>query len=155
MVDSLTSICNKIWKTGKWSITWSQPLVITLPKQSNSQLCQNYRTISHPSKVILKIILNRLQPQTEEISAEEQAGFRAGRRTTEQLFNFRILCEKYQKHRQNLHHVFIDFKKAFDRVWHKAIWATVRKYFFSKWTAWNMLNYCLLFKFPFQNCPTP
>ena len=29
---------------------------------------------------------------------------------------------------QNLYHVFIDLKKAFDRVWHKALWATMRKY---------------------------
>ena len=26
------------------------------------------------------------------------------------------------------YHVFIDFKKAFDRVWHEALWATIRKY---------------------------
>ena len=68
------------------------------------------------------------QPQAEEIIAEEQAGFRAGRSTTEQIFNLRILCEKYLQHQQNLYHVFIDFKKAFDRVWHEALWATMRKY---------------------------
>ena len=77
---------------------------------------------------MLKIILNRLQPQAEKIIAEEQAGFRAGRSTTEQIFNLRILCEKYLQHQQNLYHVFIDFKKAFDRVWHEALWATMRKY---------------------------
>ena len=127
MIDILTTICNKIWKTGEWPTTWTQSLVITLPKKGNLQLCQNYRTISlisHPSKVMLKIILNRHQPQTEEIIAEEQAGFRAGRSTTEQIFNLRILGEKYQQHQQNLHHVFKDFKKAFDRVWHEALWAT-------------------------------
>ena len=26
------------------------------------------------------------------------------------------------------YHVFIDFKKAFDRVWHAALWATMKKY---------------------------
>ena len=80
---------------------------------------------------MLKVILNRLKPQAEEIIAEEQAGFRAGRSTTEQIFNLRILCEKYLQHQQNLNHVFhvfIDFKKAFDRVWHAALWATMRKY---------------------------
>ena len=131
MIDILTAICNKIWKTGEWPTTWTQSLVITLPKKGNLQLCQNYRTISlisHPSKVMLKIILNRLQPQAEEIIAEEQAGFRAGRSTTEQIFNLRILCEKYLQHQQNLYHVFIDFKKAFDRVWHEALRATMRKY---------------------------
>ena len=40
-----------------------------------------------PSKVMLKIMLNRLKPLAEKIVAEEQAGFRAGRSTTEQVFN--------------------------------------------------------------------
>ena len=70
---------------------------------------------------MLKIILNRLKPQAETIIAEEQAGFRAGRSTTEQIFNLRILCEKPLQHQQDLYHVFIDFKKAFDRVWHAAL----------------------------------
>ena len=77
---------------------------------------------------MLKIILNRLKSQAEKIIAEEQAGFRAGRSTTEQFFNLRILCEKYLQHQQDLYHVFIHFKKAFDRVWHAALWATMRKY---------------------------
>ena len=53
--------------------------------------------------------------RAEQIIAEEQAGFRAGRSTTEQIFNLRILCEKYLQHQQDLYHVFIDFKKAYDR----------------------------------------
>ena len=76
---------------------------------------------------MLKIILNRLQPQAEDIIAEEKAGFRAGRSTTEQIFSLRILCVKYLQHQQNIYHVFIDFKKAFGRVWRKALWAALRK----------------------------
>ena len=56
-IDILT--CNKIWRTGEWPTTWTQSLVITLPKKGNLQLCQNYRTISlisHPSKVMLIIL---------------------------------------------------------------------------------------------------
>ena len=64
---------------------------------------------------MLKIILNRLKPQAEKIITEEQAGFRTGRSTTEQIFNPRILCENYIQHQQDLYHVFVDFKKAFDR----------------------------------------
>ena len=71
--------------------------------------------------------MNRLKPQAEKIIAEEQAGFKAVRNSTEQNFNLRILCEKYIKHQEDLYHVFIDFK-AFDRVWHAALWATVKKY---------------------------
>ena len=46
--------------------------------------------------------------------------WRAGRSTTEQLFNLRILCEKHLQHQQDPYHIFIDFNKAFDRVWHAA-----------------------------------
>ena len=116
VVTALTTICNKIGQTGEWPTPWTQSLVITLPKKGDLQQCQNYRTISfisHPSKVMLKITLNRLKPQAEKIIAEEQAGFKAGRSTTEQIFNPRILCEKYLQHQQDLYHVFIDFKKTF------------------------------------------
>ena len=128
VIDVLTTICNSIWKNGKWPTPWTQSLVITLPKRGNLQLCPNYRTISlisHPSKVMLKIIQNRLKPQAEAIIAEEQAGFRAGTSTCEHIFNLRVLCEKYAHHQQHLYHVFIDFKKAFDRVWHAALWTTM------------------------------
>ena len=76
---------------------------------------------------MLETMLNRLKPQAEKIIAEEQAGFRAGTSTSEQIFNLRILREKYRQHQQDFYHVSIDFKKAFDRVWHAALWATTKK----------------------------
>ena len=106
VITALTTICNRIWQTGEWPNPWTQSLVITLPKKGNLQQCQNYQTISlisHPSKVMPKIILSRLKPQAEKIIAEEQAGFRAGRSTTEQIFNLLILCEKYLQHQQDLY----------------------------------------------------
>ena len=36
--------------------------------------------------------------------------------------------KKKKKHQQDLYHIFIDFKKAFDRVWYAASWATMKKY---------------------------
>ena len=131
MSTALLNICNKIWKNVKWPQNWTKSLVITLPKKGDLKVCNNYRTlslISHPSKVLLRIILNRLKHQAKEIIAEEQAGFMKGRSTVEQIFNLRSIIEKYQEHQQQLFHVFIDFKKAFDRVWHQALWATMHKY---------------------------
>ena len=63
-----------------------------------------------------------------KIIAEYQAGFRAGRGTTKQIFNLGVLREKYLQHQQDLYYVFIDFKKAFDKVWNAALWATTKKY---------------------------
>ena len=77
---------------------------------------------------MLEVILNRLKPQAEEKIAGEQAGSTARGSTTEKVFNLRILFEKYLQHQQNLYHVFIDFKKAVERVWHAALWAIMRKY---------------------------
>ena len=81
---------------------------------------------------MLKIILNRLKPQAEKIFAEEHASFRAGRSPilspTEQIFNPRILLEKYLQHLQDLYHIFIDFIKAFDSLWYVALWETIKKY---------------------------
>ena len=88
MTDMLLIICNTIWQTGEWSTPWTQSLIITLPKKDNLQLCQNYRTISlisHPSKVMQRVLLNRLKPQAEGIIKEERANFVTGRSSTEQF----------------------------------------------------------------------
>ena len=77
---------------------------------------------------MLKVILNRHKPQAEDAIAEEQAGFRPGRSTTEEILNLRTLSEKYLKHQQNLHHEFTDFITALDRVWHAVLWATMQNY---------------------------
>ncbi|GFO19047.1 endonuclease-reverse transcriptase [Plakobranchus ocellatus] len=109
--NNITTECGQNYGPSDWSSPY--------PKKRDLKLCQNYRTISlisHPSKVMLKVILNRLKPEAEKIIAEEQAGFRPGRSTVEQICNVRILMEKYLQHQQELHHVFIDFKKPFDRV---------------------------------------
>ena len=128
---ALTALCQKIWEEKRWPREWTQSLIIPLPKKGNLRQCQNYRTISlisHPSKVMLRVILNRLKSKAEELLAEEQAGFRAGRSTVEQIFNCRVLIEKHLQHQRDLFHNFIDFKKAFDRVWHDGLWKTMRDF---------------------------
>ena len=90
VITVLTTICIKIWQTEEWPTPWTQSLVITLPKKGNLQQCQNYQTISligHPSKVMLKILLNRLKPQAEKIiaknrQASEQEGVPQSRSST-------------------------------------------------------------------------
>ena len=63
-----------------------------------------------------------MKPTTTKELDDAQAGFQEGQNTTEQICSLRILLENYLEHQQLLYHNFIDFKKAFDRVWHKALW---------------------------------
>ena len=78
--------------------------------------------------MLLRIILNRLNPQVERILSDEQAGFRKGGSTVEQIFNCRILMERHIESQKELYHNFIDFKKAFDHVWHDGLWSSLQKY---------------------------
>ena len=65
--------------------------------------------VSHPSKITLKVILNRLIAPNEEIITEEKAGFSAKRSTTEQISNLRIISERYLQHQQNMYLIFVAF----------------------------------------------
>ena len=112
MIDALLKICNKIWQTGEWPTTWTQSLVITLPKKGNLQQCQNYQTIS---------LISHSENITKQVEASSRKDHSSGtdwpeRSTIEHIFNLRILCERYLLHQQDLFHVFVDFKKAFDIV---------------------------------------
>ena len=77
---------------------------------------------------MLKVILNRLKPHAEEIIAEEQAGFKARKSTTEQIFYLQILCESTSNVSRICTISSLISKQAFDRVWHAALLATTRKY---------------------------
>ena len=107
----------------------------TPPKERELKTMQKLQNnkLDKPSKVMLRIIHNRMKSKTEEILAEEQAGFRTGRSTVEQIFNCRVLTEKCLQHQRALYHNFIDFRKAFDRFWHDGLWNVMRKYNFEEW----------------------
>ena len=97
--------------------------------------CSNHRTISlisHASKVLLRIIINRMKSKLEQEISTMQAGFREGRGTRDQIVNIRNIMEKCKIHRLPLYMVFIDYSKAFDCVSHNGMWETMKKMGFPK-----------------------
>ena len=75
----MTLLCQKIWVKKEWPYEWAQSLIIPIPKKGDPRYFNNYKTISlisHPNKIMLRIILNRLNPIAEYTLAEEKAGFR-------------------------------------------------------------------------------
>ena len=60
------TICQQIWRSQQWPQDWKRSVFIPKPKKDNAKECSNYRTIaliSHASKIILKILQARLQPE--------------------------------------------------------------------------------------------
>ena len=126
----MQKLCNEILEKRVWPAQLTESILIAIPKKSNSRKCSDYRTISlinHAAKVMLKILQKRMAPRIEEILSESQAGFRPGRSTTEQITNVKLLIEKARNTGRILYQNFIDFRKAFDRVWHEALWHSMEK----------------------------
>ena len=93
----LHSICQQMWKTQMWPQDWKRSVFIPIPKKGNAKECSNYHTIaliSHASKVMLKILQDRLQQYMNCELPDVQAGFRKGRRTRDQIANIHWIMEK-------------------------------------------------------------
>ena len=89
-VKGLQSKCQQIWKTQQWPQDWKRSVFIPIPKKCNAKECSNYLTIaliSHACKVILKILLARLQQYMNCELPDVQAGFRKGRGTRDEIVN--------------------------------------------------------------------
>ena len=127
-LNKMYRICVALWETGEWPEDWADSTFITIPKKGDLKQCTNYRTIalvSHASKILLRIILERIRTKTESEIADEQAGFRRGRGTRDQVTNLRIVMQKAREHQQPLYACFIDFRKAFDSISHERLWVTM------------------------------
>ena len=95
---------------------------------SNPKECSNYGTIvliSHTSKVMLKILLARLQQYVNHELPDVQACFRKGRR--DQIANIYWIIEKARAFQKNIYFCFIDYAKAFDCVGHNKLWKILKE----------------------------
>ncbi|KAK6728695.1 hypothetical protein RB195_006003 [Necator americanus] len=65
-------------------------------------------------KVVERIILDRLIKHREETTRDEQAGFRPGRSTIDQVFIGKRVIEIWQRYSKPMQLAFLDFEAAFD-----------------------------------------
>ena len=99
-VKVLHSICQQIWKTQQWPQDWKRSVFIPIPNKGNAKECSNYCTIafiSHPSKVMLKILQARLQQHMNRELSDVPAGFTKGRGTREQIANICWIIKKSKR----------------------------------------------------------
>lgn len=118
-------LLNKCWRTKTIPDSWKIAKITPIFKKGDRSNCENYRGISLLNtayKIYSKIVTARLNKIAENILMEEQTGFRGGRSCTDNTFTIKQIIEKHREHNKETHILFIDYKKAFDRVVREKLW---------------------------------
>ena len=100
------------------------------PQRKVIKECSNYCTtagISQANKVMFKILQARLQQYMNWEVPDEQAGFRKGRQTRDQIANIHWIMKKAREFQENIYFCFTDYTKAFDCVDHSKLWKTLKE----------------------------
>ena len=74
-----------------------------------------------------KILQARLQQYMNRELPDDQAGFRNGRGTRDQIANICWIIEKTREFQKNIYFCFIDYAKAFGYVDHNKLWKILQE----------------------------
>lgn len=121
-IEEITKLVNKIYDTGKIPTSLSRSIFITLPKKPGATECESHRTISlmnHVTKILLRIIMERIRSKIHPEVSETQFGFVADKGTRNAIFTLSMLIERCIQMQKDLYLCFIDYSKAFDKVKHQ------------------------------------
>ncbi|MCJ8738184.1 hypothetical protein PDJAM_G00032500 [Pangasius djambal] len=128
-VEFLTSSFNRVLESEMMPEEWRGSVLVPIFKnKGDMQSCSNYRGIklmSHTMKLLEKVVEAKLRKVVE--ICEQQYGFMPRKNTTDAIFALRILMEKYRDGQRELHCVFLDLEKAYDRVAREELWYCMRK----------------------------
>ena len=80
------------------------------------------------TKILGRIVIDRIRTGIDRRRRKEQAGFRSGRGTTEQIFILRNILEQVNEWQATLYINFVDFEKAFDSVHRNGLWMIMDQY---------------------------
>ncbi|KAK3534572.1 hypothetical protein QTP86_016661 [Hemibagrus guttatus] len=128
-VEFLTSLFNRVLESERMPEEWRRSVLVPIfKKKGDVQSCSNYRGIklmSHTMKLWETVVEAKLRKVVE--ICEQQYGFMPRKSTTDAIFALRISMEKYRDGQRELHCLFVDLEKAYDRVPREELWYCMRK----------------------------
>ncbi|GFS16387.1 retrovirus-related Pol polyprotein LINE-1 [Elysia marginata] len=131
-IQWLTLMFQRAWGERKVPDDWQRVIVVPIWKCKGSKKdCSTYRGISllsHVGKMFAKILERRIRAKTEHLLSNSQFGFRKGRGCADAIFALRQLCGKTIEYNNELHLIFVDLEKAFDRVDRNKLWKVLECY---------------------------
>ena len=128
LIKVLYRIFNLILDTGIIPDDWTIGIIKPMYKNKGDTMDpDNFRAITLISclgKLFTSILNIRMTFFANEISllSYNQAGFRKGHSTIDNIFVLNALISLYQSFGKKLYCAFIDFRKAFDTVWRTGLW---------------------------------
>ena len=120
----LTELSNMIHNQGSFPNELNKSIFITLPKVNGTIKCEKHRTISlmsHLTKLVLQIVINRIRGRTLDEIAPVQYGFMPDKGSGNAIFVLRRLVERSVEKQRDVYTCFIDYSKAFDTVKHASL----------------------------------
>ncbi len=122
LVGPLQKLYNMVLESGIYPSDWKTGIIVNLFKSGKCTDPSNYRGISLTSvlgKLLSAIINKRVVKFLDEnkLLSDFQAGFRSDYRTTDHMFVLHKTIKFYQNRGKKLYVAFVDFHKAFDKLW--------------------------------------
>ena len=132
IVPSLTKLINLSLSSSKVPSDWKIANVIPLFKKGDKHERNNYRPVSLlscVSKILERIVFKQFYNYLREnhLLSKDQSGFKIGDSTVNQLSYLYHIFSKALDEKKDVHIIFCDISKAFDRVWHKGLIYKLRK----------------------------
>lgn len=127
---ALWMVLSTVWELEKLPDHWNEVSIVSLLKKGNPELLTNYRGISLISvsvKVITNVMVERLATAVEksDLIVPEQSGFRKREEAVSQFLAIQDVVRRRSIMNLPTYCGFIDFKKAYDKVHHEALYRII------------------------------
>ena len=113
-----------MYSEGRFPEQMYKSIFIIIPNVNGTAKCEKHRTISlmsHVTKLVLGVIMNRIRGRTLREISEVQYGFMPDRGTRNAISVLRRLVERMIEKQKAVYACFIDYSKAFDTVMHEPL----------------------------------